>query len=466
MGVVECVRAGAGVSEFRVVEAWKGRLPNDTCNLEWSVPCGERLLVTLRESRSGLDPAYLLYWMLSPSGGLERIFEAWPTRQSGFASVNAEAGLVTLPYNKKRAWHPYGGHLTDIGAFRAATLSLLSAGPEMREVMVMRGIALLFMLGEASVKMGATPEMTLLEEILENATSPAEVINPLLMLAQQYPEKWQHEVEWALVRGGGEHTLACLHSVDTQARGASGEWLPSVIQKLEARIAEPKKQASGRWLGGLPFDPDNVDEVREFLLSRGPLGQNAAPSYPWCHAFTALARAEPLTCARYLRDLDAIQAALGRKYLTYNLACHFVQFCPRDHAKCFRELAKSDIPAIKAVGALRLAFEKPRRGTEALKQLAREDTEWGTWAAAYLVALGDAGYVDQTLELYNRNTRVSEERLYFCGIGRKVMAVLSNAAKDAGVPQPSSPYTIWWATHRDTLKLQPLPYEEHALDEE
>jgi hypothetical protein len=455
VGIIECVRSGVVVSEFKVVETWKGKIAEPTFRLVDSPRVGDRYMVGLRPFVPfEYSPTAHLYTLMFRNSPLEIWTEAPATHSSvdplsrGIVRIDPDRLVVGGTFGYREDWR-------SVSRFKSDSLAVVESKGEKLE-------ALLIVCALRSL----VKESTVVPQSLDVANRGESGLDSVLaaMLDPQAgidPEA----VRWALRRAGGEATLAKLEAWPFPFQ-VDADWLADVVQGLQNR---PRPEVSSPYLE----DSYQIDESEALEADKEWLKKpvDSEPSIDleqlerWCSAVERLTAKQPEYIAEFLKSLDT--GVLPEELKVQIPAIWFATNCPKDRTACLRILSTSSNTTIRAIGAAFLAFEDPLGGLSALEQLASEKGPNEHWAVCMLVAHGKKAYVPRALEGYLGDSPESITQW----LVDPYLPVLSNAAADADLPQPGGPYwrevdvpngrerlVAWWAEYGDRMTLKPLAY--------
>ncbi len=457
VGIIECVRAGALMSEFKVVETWKGDEISDSFHYLGSYRPGGRLLVCMQPLTGGYETyRHDLSSLLRPYGGGELPVSAWPEAPPEYCQSDpiARSDIAIAADDGGVVQHHSSREHETVEGFRGALRVLLASDEQTREATLIRG-ALRILLQDTSRFDRMFPQ------------NPAEVgltldrILDALLKADNGldPER----IGWAVGRAGGAHTLRHLESVNLEGDERAA-WLSTIMESIRARL---DWEARGYERSPQSWPKSNLTKV-EAKRQLHQFGPTAGSSLEWFKAVDALLDEDPVYLAGYIAKFDS--SPFPYRGAASNLGLWFAQNCPADHVKCYRKLSKSKLPAVAAVGALYLSFAEPDKGMALLEKWAEKPGPLSQWAADALVVHGRREFVAQGLaDVRDEATNSGVPLLPPLASG--LAAVLANAAHEAGVPLPPHDHPghvwlflpqngsalSWWKEHGDKLILKPLP---------
>jgi hypothetical protein len=178
-------------------------------------------------------------------------------------------------------------------------------------------------------------------------------------------------------------------------------------------------------------------------------------------AFETLSVYDPDAVVDHLMAWQPGDTDLDHKADGYGMTCLFAWRFRGDRASCLRRLLNARDPYVRVGAAIYMCFEDERAGKAALQVLSRERGEAGALAALNLARRGDKVAAQRAIEaLQATPVSVSEERLHR-NLQKRLIVLLSNAAKKSGVPQPGTPdrYALrdlrgWWERYQSRLRLR------------
>ena len=462
VGIIECVRAGATVSEFKVVETWKGEAITETFHYRGTFRPGGRLLVCMEPDTGGYETyRYYLNSLLQPVGGGELTLSTWPEAAPDYHAVDSivRSDIHLSADGSETIQHFYAREHTTLGAFRETLRKLLDSDGARREAILIEGAL--------AVLLETPPELELLFQPGSDGSKHDQYdLNTLLGALLRTDSPLDRErVGWSIGRAGGEHTLRFLESAPTED-AEHAAWLAKLKEEIRARLARSTTQ-SDRYLPKIPA-PLRETEARRNLVKFSPV-EGSDPE--WERAVLSLLDSDPVFLAGYIADFDA--SPFPYRGALSNFALWFAQNCRTDHVKCYRKLSKSKLPAVAATGALYLSLADAEKGIALLEIWAKKPGPLTQWAADALVLHGRREYVAQALANV-RDAETNSGAPLLPPLASAVAAVLANAAHEAAIPLPldnhggraawlllptdGSP-AKWWEEHGDQLVLKPLPLQ-------
>ena len=457
VGIIECVRAGALISEFKVVETWKGEEISGTFHYRGSYRPGGRLLVCMQPLKRGYETyRHYLSSLLQPFGGGELPISTWPEAAPEYLQADSIVGsdIPIAPDGGGTVQHYFlREHSTVIG-FRDSLRALLSSDEAMREAILIHG-ALRALNQDPSELDRLFPQNT-----AENGVT----LDQLLVAALKADNGLDPErVGWAIGRAGGAHTLRHLESVHLEGNERTA-WLATIVESIRTRLDQ---EAKGYVSGPRAWSKSKLTKI-EAKRQIHQFGPTADSSLEWFKAVDALLDEDPIYLAGYIAKFDS--SPFPYRGAASNIGLWFAQNCTTDHVKCYRKLSKSKLPAVAAVGALYLSFAEPEKGLALLEAWTRKPGPLSQWAADALVVHGRREFVAQGLvDVRDEATNSGVPLLPPLASG--VAAVLANAAHEAGIPLPPDDHPVhvwlflplngntipWWQEHGDKLVIEPLP---------
>ena len=464
-GVIECVRAGARVSEFKVVEAWKGEIAGPTFRLGGAPRVGDRFVACLRPfvPDEYYHPDHLPS-LLQPVGGAEVLRGIWQEAPSTHSPSDPLVWSVlgfdpdTLDIGRT---FEYDGHLKTLDRYKAVSLVVINSTGEAREALLIAS-ALRSLIVEPT-----DPEALILPRWIDTPQRGEGGLDDLLA-AMLDPQGGldRKQIGWALSRAGGEITLGKLAQWNYSSQ-ADADWLAEVVKKLRERLAadvNPPRVSTPHPLDWSPNIRADKKRLRQVPVNREDfIGKEFTL---WCDAFERLTAKRPKFVAEYLKTFDS--RGLFGNDATQNLGVWFAVRCSEERAACFQLLMASDDPTNRAIGAAFLAFEDPKQGVPALERLAGEEDLIRYWAAYTLVAHGRKEYVPLALEGFPGDWEKQVIRRPW----EAFLPALSNAAADSNLPQPGGPHwrgvttpegreelVAWWAQYGEQVNLKPLAFQ-------
>ena len=465
VGVIECLHAGAQVSEFVVVSSWKGTIAEPSLRLQWPSRVGDRFLACLLPRPPGGTPSLdNLNFLLQPIGGMEGRLGLWPEEAPNYRQADP-IGWSIFPLEPETAGEAGSttryspGTETSFETMKSRTQAVVESSGGARDALLIAS-ALRYLLEDhapsdlAFQASGPNPthrDAGNLDDLL------AVVLDPDTGIDRQ-------RIAWALGRAGREETLARLEDW-TYEREENKTWLAHIIIKL-------RHYESARNTKQVPWKPQPMRDDMSTREAKGALkiAQKKQKDFsqdlfePWCEAFEVMTTRKPHYVAKYLRNFDP--SVFYDEMAGQNLAVWYATRVREDRSRCFQTLATAEHPGIALAGAAFLLHEDPERGTHALEAFVKKDGPLRIQAAQLLVAHGNKDFVSVMLEY--RHTTTGPQRTW--GMRQAAMATLSNAAHNANVPQPGEPHwanrseetetpmiSSWWQTYGPTLTLDPLP---------
>lgn len=462
VGIIECVRAGATVSEFMVMETWKGEAIEGTFHYRGAYSPGGQMLVCMASSRGDYETyRYYLDSLLQPVGGGELTLSTWPEVAPDYYAVDSIVGSdIHLPADGgDTIQHFYGREHATLGEFRQALRELVESEGAAREAILISGALAVLLETPSDLESLSQPRP-------EGASSTRHDLNTLLGALVRADSPLDPErVGWSIGRAGGEHTLRFLESAPTED-AEHAAWLARLVEGIRARLA--RSAAPGdRYLPQIP-EPLRAAEARRNLLKFSPV-EGTHPE--WERAVLSLLDSDPVYLAGYIAEFDA--SPFPYRGAASNFALWFAQNCRTDHVKCYRKLSKSKLPAVAATGALYLSFADEEKGMALLEKWAENPGPLTQWATDALVLHGRREYVARALADV-RDVATNSGAPLLPPLASGVAAVLANAAEEADIPMPLENHggraawlilasdgsaAKWWEENSDQLVLKPLPLQ-------
>jgi hypothetical protein len=456
VGIIECVRAGALTSEFKVVETWKGDEIRGTFHYRGSYSPGGRLLVCMEPvTRERQTYRHHLSSLLQPVGGGELPVSTWPEEAPEYFQSDFIVGsdIPLLPDGGGLVQHYFIRKNSTVSDFRDSLRALMASDESTREAILVHGASRI-LVEESSVLDRVIPQLPAKDGI---------TLDQLLVALLNVENGLDPErVGWALGRAGGAHTLRHLESAQLEGDERAA-WLATIVDTIRTRLdRESKGYVSDRQIW--PESKLTKDEARTQLVKFAPT-DGSSPE--WIEAVLVLLDNDPTYLADYIAKFDTSPFLYWGA--SANFALWFAQNCPTDHVKCFRRLSKSKLSPVAAVGGLYLSFAEPKKGLALLEKWAKKPGPLSQWAADALVVHGRREYVAQALaDINDIPLETYPKYPTLPPLATAVAAVLANAAHEAGLPLPvgAGPLQLpadggalaWWKGNADKLVLQPLPF--------
>lgn len=457
VGIIECVRAGALISEFKVVETWKGDEIGGTFHYRGSYRPGGRLLVCMQPlTRSYETYRHNLSSLLQPVGGGELPVSTWPEAAPEYIQADSIVGsdISIAPDGSGTVQHYFRREHESVDGFREALRTLLASDEAMREAILING-ALRILLQEPSKL-----DRKFLQKPREDDVTLDQLLAALLKADSELDPEC---VAWAIGRAGVAHTLRHLESVQLEG-DERATWLAKIVETIRTRL---DREAKGYLSSPQSWSKPKLTkaEAKRQLHQFGP---TAGSSLEWFKAVDALLDEDPVYLAGFIAKFDS--SPFPYRGAASNLGLWFAQNCPTEQVKCYRKLSKSKFSAAAAVGGLYLSFAEPEKGMALLEKWAEKPGPLSQWAADALVVHGRREFVAQALANVRDEATNSGVPL-LPPLASGVAAVLANAAHEARIPLPPSEppgqawlflpqngsALSWWKEHGDRLILKPLP---------
>jgi len=456
VGIIECVRAGALISEFKVVEMWKGDDISGTFHYRGSYSPGGRLLVCMEPvTRERQTYRHYLSSLLQPNSGGEIPIATWPEATPEYFQADSIVGsdIPLLPDGGGLLQHYFIRKNSTVSEFRDSLRALLTSDEPTREAILIHGASRILLEESSAID-------RLFPQIPSNDGVTLDQLLDVLLNAENGldPER----IGWAIGRAGGAHTLRHLESVHLEGDERAA-WLAKMMEEIRARLARDATKRNS--YSPPPAMPLSEAEARQRLIQFAP---KDGSTQEWEDAVLSLLDSDPIHLASYIAEFDSSPFPyLGA---ANDFALWFAQNCRSEHVKCYRKLSKSKVPAVAAVGGLYLSFAEPEKGLALLEKWAKKEGPLSQWAADALVVHGRRDYVAQGL-VDVRDEATNSGVPLFPPLASGVAAVLANAAHEAGIAVPLDSHgggvrlilasdgsaLSWWKEHGDKLVLKPLP---------
>lgn len=451
VGVVECETAGGVVAGYRVIESWKG--PG----------AGTKILV--RTAVNYWEPQYPL--ALCGERYFMTAFAEAPTR---VLSTTSGGGVplwwrdlpadYRLPLFQGRELLPPGGDRSP--AFektRRDAKALLALTPDGREAALLAALVRHDLFGPRWV--GGEPDEAkakVIRDRLAKQTTADRLAEDLVRLAREDRAKWAVRVRIVLGKGGSAAALAALQKLTPDESPWPRDELAALVDEVKRRGGRadpipPPKMA----------DPDPVPTAAVLAdLRRALAAGPAAGEASFGEAFLALTRHDPGPAAEYLltwRNPGTDWRDADRGYV---LGSYFGWRCGRDRAAHLTRLLAAADPYVRVAAAVYLGYEDPAAGVAALRRFTALEGDPGAWAALTLARRGHRDAVPRALEVFRelpperREAQAGMAGVPHRNLQKRVIELLSNAARAGGVPPPVVPEAEgrrfdalvgWWKEH-------------------
>lgn len=214
-----------------------------------------------------------------------------------------------------------------------------------------------------------------------------------------------------------------------------------LVEEKRRRAAQPKPAATTR-------DQEEPDQG-ETDLKRAPTQQELTAlrtamnretdSEEWGETFRILTVHDPATVAQWLADWVNPHKEWWDEIRGYLLASDFAHFCGKNRAVNMRTLLAAKEPSIRVAGAVYLCFEDEKEGTARLTELTKLEGDPGVWAALSLARRGDKSAMPRALRVFQTAAAGGMETSEHLNLQLRLRVLLSNSAKNSGLPQPSPP---------------------------
>ena len=433
VAVVECEQAGGIVATYKVIESWKGAEVGTPISLRVAVNywepqfpitlVGERYFVTAyKEAPSRI--------MSTTSGGGVPLW--WRKLPSDYG-LPLFQGRVLLGAE--------GGEAEAAQRLRNLAATLLKASPEEQEGALLKAVIGKTIFGKKWLG-GETDEAKArdLETRLNQHGKVSELVDDLLLLAKNDPEKWKIRVGITLTKGAGDIAFTRLKNLTMKNSPWDEKELKELIQEIGERRAkadETKPRASREPKPETVPDAAKLAKLRE-ALAKGERGKSMG------EAFEVLPKHDPGAMADYLIKWQNPNESWRDRDQGYVLGSYFAWKCGGDRKKHLTVLLGAKDPFIRVAGAVYLCFEDAEAGTRALGELSKLDGDPGVWAALTLARRGNKDAVPRALLVFKPREDAGAEEGGMAGVPhgnleKRVLVLLSNSAKASGAPQPVLP---------------------------
>jgi hypothetical protein len=414
VGIVECQTAGGIVAKYRVVESFRGSKAGSDLTIAmdinfWATQyplalCKERYLVAARKEDSP-DPN-----MISASGGALPL--KWRKIPTDFH----------IPLFSGHHEHLKPGYEKDPAIMQELDFArrLLSGVPAEQELALLRALVSRTkpFQGMKGDEAALARKRNDCDRLLGQPTVTA-LNDQLARLAEQDPQNW---------------SVDAAKILKDYAR---------LLERLKER-KNPSPRLPQRGLEAKNADQPSVEELarsRSILLDKA--GRDARA---FDQAFSLLTRHDPDFVATYLRNgsfpfffESPVPLEKREKSRAYVLGSRFCVGCTGNREQHLTTLLRSREDFIRVAAAVYLCFENERAGVAELRKLLPLPEEPGAWAALTLARRGYKEAMPRLLEHYLRKRQTvlyESKELKETNLDPRIVELLSNSARAAGVPQP------------------------------
>lgn len=163
----------------------------------------------------------------------------------------------------------------------------------------------------------------------------------------------------------------------------------------------------------------------------------------------------------------------ARTQMLWAKASRYAWRCGQEREQSLRLLLTAKEPIARVAGAVYLCFEDEPAGMKELAKLAKLDGDAGAWAALTLARRGQTDAVPRILEMFSPQQRGRGERetMMHMQLRAQVLVLLSNSARESGLPQPEVTGVVklalvsdgdagnwqslrqWWKQHAERVVL-------------
>ena len=489
VGVVECETAGGIVAGYRVVESWKGAPAGARFRIRMAVNfwgpqfpltlAGERYLVTAFASRA---PTRIMSTTFGSPVPL------WWRDIPADYSLPLWQGRVSLPLRAgERPLGEVGSEHADLASLKRAVDELLSLNAEGREVRLLQALARKYLrvddeANDGGEKLSAEERRALVRARaaaikIQASNSAREIARELFELARLGSREsgLRHTVGAVISQGGGAVTLSLLQAPKPKGVHWTDEEYRELADEVGQRLAPPAAEAQTRATAAAR-DGQATPTEKQLADARAAFAKGDRDK-KFGEAFELLTRHDPAPVVAYLktwRNPDADWSDTDRGYV---FGSYFAYRCGKDREANLLALTAAEDPFIRVAGAVYLTFENPALGASKLEELSKLPGDPGGWAALNLARRGRKSAVPRALELFS----VAGERGHMSGVPHqnlqlRLLALLSNSAAAAGLPQPAPPeepgyeageeahkkyqanfynyFVRWWGENRERLEVR------------
>lgn len=221
------------------------------------------------------------------------------------------------------------------------------------------------------------------------------------------------------------------------------------------RRSEPKRGAlAKRWI-----ESDSKPPERDVMQLRMALEN------PDSEDFDAALDQLPKTDCTFVADWIIKKSELLHE-AGYLIGASFAHSCGTDRVVNLTRVAKNaDEPFVRTAAAIGLSFDDEKPALELLKQLARDESDAGVWASLALARRGDKSIMPRLLNLL-AGTKMKKERgdrWHHNDFKVRVQVLLSNSAKRSKVVAPPgdpAKTAAWWKKVQAKIELSDPWLEE------
>jgi len=479
-GIVECVTAGEIVSEYRIVESWRGPkagtvVRTQGCASVWepSLPIalvGDRSLVAAWKWRSDFRLISGVRMGYGPGGSIP---EWWRESPAEFV-IASPLGMSGLPARVRtdQGWanHLLGGYADGLSSFRKEVKSFLALSDEAREAAVLRSMIDWHVIRGPGGTFHGDPIPARTLEARAASSRVDSIVTAVIAFAKTGDRSGSAAMH--VLHGGGRYTLASL----TKYRDVNGDFqhslLTAEISLIRRRLGlDPPENYNPIAIPPRP-SPLALTSMRVALhepTERTGSQDDYRRAQDQREAFEVLTVYDPDAVADYLMTWYPTDNNFEHESDGYGMASYFAWRCTGDRASYFRRLLQAQDGYVRAVAAIYLRFEDEEAGTAALRGLVAWHGDVGALAALSLARRGDKGAVDRALEVFQTAPGATVwERLHI-NLQKRLLVLFSNSAKSSGVPQPDhrtyasseeDQYALymrlksWWSRYGPRLTLR------------
>jgi hypothetical protein len=472
VGVLRCTRPGLTVSEFEVVESWRGPaagtriLVNASAWLSQSWT-GDRVSVALNEFEIRDRPSREVFGWHTIHG--EHDYLLWPE-----PATNWHPSEFVI--NEHSNWDYLADYLflnaRSFDEARETVRVFLELDTDERQVELIKALAQHSVVRISNPIERTYPEFKEMEVRLATVDSTHQALSAIFDLVSARPATWTDPV-----LNFARALPMELAQVAADEVAAHQNLPPSFVDKVAYRPKELKE-----WADSVPTLDITDPAVAMSVVAEPPSGPGEVEG--WRQAVACLVHKAPREVAKMLQETRNGEVYIRSPKEPFNLAIYLCRNTPEIRSEISYSLLQSNHDGVRLVGATHAIFSEPASGVAALRKLVDADGMAGAYAASILVCDGHSEYFATALDLFGNETNgrsivpsnsISYE--YLPGWWRilpTLRVAAEHWAQDAGLDSsPPNPFDFegiqygrpdtgisdlrdWWEQHASELRPQRL----------
>lgn len=468
IGIIECVKAGGIIAEYRVIETLKGdlkenelfrlRIPPNIWEPQFPLAlCDERYLVFAKKLSAKQKKLISNYAVWEPQ-------PLWCRNLDPSYALPLFQGQIQLSedYLNQKVYITGSNH-ENLKSFIDDVSSLLKLDINRQELDLLKSFILT---NEISSK--KTPEnnsdKTLIE--INSLKSSQEIIDYLLEHAPQ-ENTALYNISFILSNGILSPSYEYAKSKLTNSSIFSERDRERIIKNIQKRINPlPENELSNESSILIPTQQRIIACKEKMANNTIDTGDMSVLSY--------LIQNEPKIIADFLVKWKNPMRRWSDTDLGYILGSYFGIIYDKDRDKYLTKLLKAKDDYIRVAAAVYLYFDNERKAIKQLKQFMNLPGDPGIWAALTLARRGDLNALEKSFDVFKTEGEKNMVGVPHRNLQKRLIVLLSNSAKYSNIPSfqtciknynttsfngdnnSDSKYDIilkWWNEYGDDLKI-------------